>query len=74
MLKDDLVKRYGPTMTIQNLSEVLKITKGAIYNKLSKNKFEIDVFKLGGKVFAETSDVVTYIDNAKLMRRKVNHG
>jgi AcrR family transcriptional regulator len=69
MLKEELLNRYGPTMTISDLAEVFRITKGAIYNKLSKKKFEIDVFKLGGALYADTLEVASYIESAKLMKR-----
>ena len=54
-------------MTINDLAEVFHLSKGAIYNKISKRQFEVTVFKLGGRVVAETIDVAEYITDAKLI-------
>jgi predicted DNA-binding transcriptional regulator AlpA len=69
MLKDELLSRYGPTMTIPDLAEVFHISRGCIYNKLSKQTFEITVFKLGGKLVADTNDVADYIQNMKMLNQ-----
>jgi len=66
MLKDELNSLYGPTMTIPNLAELFHVSKGSIYNKISKDIFEITTIKLGGRVVAMTNDVVDFIDNEKL--------
>lgn len=68
MLQDDLISRYGPTMTIPDIAEVFHVTPGAIHNRLWKKKLEIPVFKLGGKLVAETHDVVEYIQQMKILR------
>lgn len=69
MVKQDLLNRYGPTMTVHDLAEVLHVHKNTIHNRLHKKTFEIDMFKLGGKLYAETGDVAEYIENAKLIRK-----
>lgn len=69
MLKDDLIRKYGPTMRVQDLAEVLRCTTGNIYNKLSKGTFEIDTFKVGGKVMADTTEVADYIQTSKIESR-----
>lgn len=74
MTKRELVKKYGNTMGIQALSEVLGITKGAIYNKISQHKFEIPVYKISGKLIADTSDVAEYFSHAKLIAKRVQYG
>lgn len=56
-------------MTIPDIAEVFHISKGSIYNKLSKNTFEITVFKIGGKLVADTNDVADYIQNMKILRQ-----
>ena len=71
MIKDDLMSKYGPTMTVPDLAEIFHISKGAIYNKLSKKTFELTLFKLGGKLVADTNDVAEYIQNMKMIK-KVN--
>lgn len=69
MMKDDLVKKYGLTMSVGNLAEVLHITKGAIHNNICKGNFNIPVYRIGGRVMANTSDVAQAIDDAKLLAR-----
>lgn len=69
MLKDDLINKYGPTMRVRDLAEIFHVTKGSIYNRISQNKFEIDTFKVGGVVMADTTDVADYIQQAKLSTR-----
>ena len=56
-------------MTVPNLAECLRVSKGTIYNKASKHELEFDLFKLGGTLVAETAEVADYIENAKLIRR-----
>jgi len=68
MLKEELTQKYGPTMTIPDLAEVFHVTKGCIYNKICKETFEVPMVKLGGRLVAITSDVVDYIDEAKLFK------
>lgn len=69
MLKDELIERYGPTMRVPDLAEVLRCSVGSIYNKISQKTFEIDTFKVGGKVMCDTTEVADYIQNAKLEMR-----
>ncbi len=71
MLKEELTERYGSTMTIPDLAEVFHVTTGSIYNKISKETFEVPTVKLGGRVVALTGDVVDYITNEKL---RSSHG
>jgi hypothetical protein len=67
MVKNELIECYGPLMTIGDIAEVLHYTKGAVYNKFSQKTLGIKTFKVGGKRFAETSDVADFIDKAKLL-------
>ena len=68
-IRSDLLKIYGPTMTISDMAEVFHLAKGSIYNKLWKNKFEISVYKLGKVLVADTSDVADYIKSMKLVKQ-----
>ena len=72
-IKSDLLKIYGPTMTIPDMAEVLHLAKKSIYNKLWKNTFEISVYKLGKILVADTSDVADYIKSMKLVNRQKNN-
>ena len=68
MLKEDLTDKYGATMTIPDLAEVLHVTKGCIYNKISQDKFEIPIIKVGGRNVALTNDVVDYFNKASIFK------
>lgn len=67
MLKDDLIERYGITMSVPDIAEVLHMRTASIYNKLSRKDFEIPVFKIGRKVVAYTKDVSDYLDNSRVL-------
>lgn len=67
MLKDDLIERYGITMSVQDIAEVMHMRPASIYNKLSRNDFDIPIFKIGRKVVAYTKDVSDYLDNSRVL-------
>ncbi len=69
MQKEDLIERYGPMMSINDLAEFFGMSKGAIYNKLSKDTFEVPTFKMGGRLVAETADVVQFVNESKLLKK-----
>lgn len=67
MIKDDLIERYGLTMTVPDIAEILHVRTTTIYNRLSRKQFEIPVFKIGRKVVAYTKDVSDYLDNSRIL-------
>lgn len=69
MIKDQLLDRYGPLMTIPDLAEILHTNKSALYNKIYRQTFELDIFKVNGKYMAETSKVADYIEQQKVICR-----
>ena len=69
MIKDELITRYGPVMTINDIAEVFHMNKNTIYNKISRKTFEIDLFQVSGKLMAETSKVAEYIEHQQLVKR-----
>ena len=66
MIKDDLMNKYGPTMTVTDLAELFHVTKGCIYNKIYSDRIEFPVFKIGSKMVAETNDVAEYLSQSKM--------
>jgi len=72
MMKEHLLSKYGPMMTVPDLAEVLHLSKGTIYNKLHTQRFEVDIFRIGGKIMAQTTDVADFIEKSKLLGR--SHG
>lgn len=61
MIKEQLLDRYGPLMTIPDIAEIFHTNKAAIYNKIYRQTFEVDIFKVNGKYMAETAKVADYI-------------
>lgn len=57
-----LLDKYGPTMTIDQLSEVLKMAPRSIYNAVSAEAFPIQTFKFGKRRLAKTEDVAKHIE------------
>jgi hypothetical protein len=49
-------------MTIDQLSEVLKMAPRSIYNAVSAEAFPIQTFKLGKRRLAKTEDVAKHIE------------
>lgn len=60
-----VAEKYGPRLGIEQLAEVLGITKGAIYNQISANTFSITTYVDGGKRWADYRDVAQHIDDCR---------
>lgn len=67
-IADELKAVYGVTMDMNEVAEVLKCTKGSINNRICKGTFTIPIYKIGGKVLANTADVAECVEEAKLLR------
>jgi predicted DNA-binding transcriptional regulator AlpA len=48
-------------MNIKELAEILAIKPQTIRNKLSRGKFEIPTYKIGGKLVWKESEVLSFI-------------
>ena len=57
MLNKMMVDRYGPFMDIQELADVLKISKGTLYNQLYANKVDMPYVKRGKRYLFLTTGV-----------------
>lgn len=60
-----LLDQYGPRLTIEQLSQVLGLKPGTIYNQVSAQTFPIRTYAEGGKRFADYRDVADYIDECR---------
>lgn len=61
-----LTALYGPTMDIQEVADVLGITKQSIYTLRSIGRFDIPMFPgARHKLIAYTRDVADYLDNRR---------
>ncbi|MDO9313357.1 MAG: hypothetical protein Q7T97_02290 [Burkholderiaceae bacterium] len=57
-----VAEKYGPRLTLDQLSHVLSISKGTIYNQISAATFPIPTYLDGGKRFADYRHVAEYLD------------
>lgn len=64
-----VAEKYGPRLSIEQLAEVLGISKGAVYNQISANTFPVTTYIDGGKRWADYRDVAEHIDRCREMAR-----
>lgn len=57
-----IVERYGIRLGIEQLAEVLGISKGAVYNQLSAGTLPVKTYLDGGKRWADYRDVAEHLD------------
>ncbi len=57
-----VVERFGLRLSIDQLAELLGITKGAIYNQVSAGTFPVKTYLDGGKRWADYRDVAAHLD------------
>jgi hypothetical protein len=57
-----IFERYGPRLNVEQLAEVLQITKGALYNQLSAKTCPIKTYLDSGKRWADYRDVAAHLD------------
>ena len=60
-----VVERYGARLNVEQLAHLLGLTKVAIYNQISAEKFPIPIYKDAGKTFADYRDVAAYLDDCR---------
>ncbi len=61
-----IVERYGLRLNIDQLAEVLGISKGAVYNQISGGTCPVKTYIDGGKRWADYRDVAAHIDECHL--------
>jgi predicted DNA-binding transcriptional regulator AlpA len=60
-----VVETYGPRLSIDQLAQVLGLSKGAIYNQISANVFPITTYIDSGKRWADFRDVADHLDRCR---------
>lgn len=60
-----LLDRYGLRISIDQLTDILNLKCGTIYNQISAQTFPIRTYTDGGKRFADYRDVATYLDECR---------
>ena len=57
-----IVERFGLRLNIDQLSTLLGLTKGAIYNQISAGTFPVRTYLDGGKRYADYRDVAAHLE------------
>lgn len=60
-----IVERYGLRLSVEQLAEVLGISKGALYNQFSAGACPVKTYVDGGKRWADYRDVAEHLDQCK---------
>lgn len=55
-------EKYGPRLNMEQLAEVLNITKSALYNQLSAKTCAVKTYLDGGRRYADYRDVAEHLD------------
>lgn len=58
---DYLMSKYGIRMDMKELSTELKVPENTLRNKFSKIRMEMNIYRDGKKIFANTEDVANYL-------------
>lgn len=60
-----IAEKYGFRIRVEQLAEILCITKPAVYNQLSAGTFPIPTYLDQGKRFADFRDVAAHFDRCR---------
>ena len=67
-----LLERYGVRLSIEQLAEILGMSRGALFNRLAKGECPIATYLDGGRRYADYRDVASYFDACRA-RAKAEH-
>lgn len=57
--------KYGLRLGVEQLADVLSISKGAVYNQLSAGEFPVKTYLDGGRRYADYRDVAEHLDKCR---------
>ncbi len=58
-------EKYGPRLTVDQLSEVLHVKKTTLYNQISAGTCAVPTYVDSGKRFADVRDVAQHFDSLR---------
>jgi hypothetical protein len=58
-----LLNKYGVRLTLKEISEVLKVPVGTLYNKRSNNMLPFKTYRNGLRVFCDTSELAKHLES-----------
>lgn len=62
-----IVEKYGIRLNVEQLAQILGITKAALYNQFSAGTCPVKTYLDGGKRWADYRDVADHIDQCKAL-------
>jgi len=65
MKLEDLKKKYGETMSVENMSVLFKLQPASIRTNICRRCFPVKTYKISGRILANTEDVFQAIKNAQ---------
>ena len=65
-MKKLLLERYGPVMDIKAIADFLHSTDKVIYSMIYHKRLILPYYKIGRKIFVDTVDIASYIEEIKL--------
>lgn len=63
-----MLDKYGPTMTLDQLSECIHIEPSTMLNQIGAGRFQFHSWKEGRQRLVATEEVAQYIESKKLKR------
>lgn len=60
-----VAEKYGLRLGIEQLAEVLGMSKGGVYNQLSAGTFPVPTYIDAGKRWADFRDVAAHLDKCR---------
>jgi hypothetical protein len=60
-----LIQRYGPRLSVDDLADVMKISRATINNQISDGSFPIATYRAHGKRWADFQDVDAYLEQCR---------
>jgi hypothetical protein len=60
-----LIQRYGPRLSVDDLADVMKISRVTINNQISDGSFPIATYRAHGKRWADFQDVDAYLEQCR---------
>ncbi|KRB73474.1 helix-turn-helix transcriptional regulator [Noviherbaspirillum sp. Root189] len=60
-----IVEKYGIRLKLEQVAEILGVTKGALYNQISAGTCPVKTYVDGGKRWADYRDVAKHIDECR---------
>lgn len=61
-----LLEKFGPRLGLEQLAEVMRMTRGGISNAISAGHFPIPTYTDAGRRFADAADVARHLARCRL--------